>query len=67
MLGDAALTAAALAMPTLADAMTGLTKTARSHRAEAAALIDGLSDEEPSLITSGAWPRLRRATGWACT
>jgi tetratricopeptide (TPR) repeat protein len=49
MLGDAALTAAALAMPTLADAMTGLTNTARSHRAEAAVLIDGLSDEELSL------------------
>jgi ATP/maltotriose-dependent transcriptional regulator MalT len=48
MLGDPALRAAALAMPTLADAMTGLT-TARSHRAEAAALIDGLSDEELSL------------------
>jgi DNA-binding NarL/FixJ family response regulator len=49
MLGDAALTAAALAMPTLAEAMTGPTKTARSHHAEAAALIDGLSDEELSL------------------
>jgi ATP/maltotriose-dependent transcriptional regulator MalT len=49
MLGDAALTAAALAMPTLADAMTGPTETARSRGAEAAALIDGLSDEQLSL------------------
>jgi DNA-binding CsgD family transcriptional regulator len=48
MLGDPALTAAALAMAPLADAMTGLTNKARSHHAEAAALIDGLSDEELS-------------------
>ena len=43
-LGDAALLAAALAMSALADAMTGPPETARSHRAEAAALVDGLSD-----------------------
>jgi ATP/maltotriose-dependent transcriptional regulator MalT len=47
-LGDAALMAAALAMPALADAMTGPTETGRSHRAEAAALVDQLSDDELS-------------------
>ena len=45
-LGDRVLVAAALAMPALADAMTGATDTARSHRAEAAALVDELSDDE---------------------
>jgi ATP/maltotriose-dependent transcriptional regulator MalT len=55
-LGDAALIAAALAMPALADAMTGPTETARSHRAEAAALVDGLSDDELSLrLDAAAW------------
>jgi ATP/maltotriose-dependent transcriptional regulator MalT len=49
VLGDAALMAAALAMPTLANAMTGPPEAARSHRAEAAALVDGLSDDELSL------------------
>ncbi|HEU6446100.1 MAG TPA: LuxR C-terminal-related transcriptional regulator, partial [Gaiellaceae bacterium] len=49
VLGDAALMAAALAMPALAEAMTGPPETARSHRAEAAALVDGLSDDELSL------------------
>jgi ATP/maltotriose-dependent transcriptional regulator MalT len=44
--GDAGLMAAALAMPALADAMTGPIETARSRRAQAAALIDGLSDDE---------------------
>lgn len=48
VLGDAALLAAALAMPALADAMTGPPETARAHRAEAAALVDGLSDGELS-------------------
>lgn len=52
--GDAALRAAALAMPALADAMTGLTVTARSHRDEAAAVIDGLSDEELALRPDAA-------------
>jgi ATP/maltotriose-dependent transcriptional regulator MalT len=46
VLGDRALTAAAAAMPAFADAMTGPTEVARSRRAEAAALIDELSDEE---------------------
>jgi len=54
VLGDAALMATALAMPALAYAMTGPTGTARSHRAEAAALVDGLSDEELSLRPDAA-------------
>ena len=54
MLGDASLMAAARAMPALADAMTGGTETARSHRAEAAALVDGLSDDELSLRPDAA-------------
>jgi len=52
--GDAALTAVALAMPALAHAMTGHTETARSHRAEAAALVDELSDDELSLRPDAA-------------
>ena len=48
VVGDASLLAAALAMPALADAMTGPTETARSRRAEAAELIDGLADDELS-------------------
>src|SRR6266511_2402498 len=45
-LGDAPLMAAALAMPALADAMTGAGERARSDRAGAAALVDSLSDDE---------------------
>ena len=41
-------------MPALADAMTGPTETARSHRAEAAALVDELSDDELSLRPDAA-------------
>jgi len=48
VVGDQALLAAALAMPALADAMTGQTKTARSHHAEAATVVDRLSDDELS-------------------
>ena len=48
-LNDGPLLAAALAMPAFAHGMTGSTATARSCRAEAAALVDGLSDEELSL------------------
>jgi DNA-binding NarL/FixJ family response regulator/tetratricopeptide (TPR) repeat protein len=56
VVGDAALMAAALAMPALADAMTGCPEAARSHRAEAAALIDSLSDDELSpRPDSAAW------------
>jgi ATP/maltotriose-dependent transcriptional regulator MalT len=54
LVGDRALTAAALVMPALASAMTGPTETARSHRAEAAALVDELSDEELSLRPDAA-------------
>ena len=53
-LGDAALLAAALAKSALADAMTGPPETARSHRAEAAELVDGLSDVELSLRPDAA-------------
>jgi DNA-binding NarL/FixJ family response regulator len=35
-------------MPALAQAIAGSTEAARSHRAEAAALVDGLSDDELS-------------------
>ena len=54
VLGDPSLLAAALAMPALADAMTGPTDRARSHRSEAAALVDELSDEELSLRPDAA-------------
>jgi DNA-binding NarL/FixJ family response regulator len=47
-LGDAPLTAAALAMPALADAMTGAGVRGRSHCANAAAFVDILSDGELS-------------------
>jgi DNA-binding NarL/FixJ family response regulator len=56
VLGDAPLTAAALAMPVLAKAMTGAGESAGSQRAEAAALVDGLSDEELSRrLDAAAW------------
>jgi DNA-binding CsgD family transcriptional regulator len=47
-LGDAALIAAAAVMPAFADAMTCSTETARSRHAQAAALVDELSDDELS-------------------
>jgi DNA-binding NarL/FixJ family response regulator len=46
VLGNATLTAAALTMPAFAYAMAGPTDRARFHRAEAAALVDDLSDDE---------------------
>jgi ATP/maltotriose-dependent transcriptional regulator MalT len=52
--GDAALIAAAAVMLAFADAMTGPTETARSRRAEAAALVDKLLDEELSLRPDAA-------------
>jgi ATP/maltotriose-dependent transcriptional regulator MalT len=52
--GDPALLAAALAMPAFADATTGPTDRARSHGAEAAALVDQLSDDELSLRPDAA-------------
>ena len=46
----------ALAVSALAGAMTGPTRTAQSQRAEAAALVDGLSDDELSLrLDAAAW------------
>jgi len=48
-LADAGLMALATAMLALADAMTGPTDSARSHRDEAAALVDQLSDDELSI------------------
>jgi len=55
-LGDASLLAVALAMPALAEAMTGPTESARSHRADAAALVDGMTDEELSMrLDAAAW------------
>ena len=56
VVGDRSLMAAALAMPALAYAVTGPTETARSHRAEAAALVDELSDEELARrLDAAAW------------
>ena len=52
--GDAALIAAAAVMPAFACAMTGPTETARTLRAQAAALVDELSDEELSLRPDAA-------------
>ena len=55
-LGDAPLMAAALAMPALADAMAGAGERARSERAEAAALVDSLSDDELSCrLDAAVW------------
>ncbi|HEU5212758.1 MAG TPA: AAA family ATPase [Gaiellaceae bacterium] len=47
-IGDDTQTATALVMRALAGSMTGPTETARAHRAEAAAVVDELSDEELS-------------------
>jgi DNA-binding NarL/FixJ family response regulator/tetratricopeptide (TPR) repeat protein len=56
LLGDRPLTAAARAMPALAGAMTGAGARAQSHRAAAAALVDGLSDDELSRrLDAAAW------------
>jgi len=52
--GDTALMAAAAVMPAFADAMTGPTETAQSRRAQAAALVDQLSDDELSLRPDAA-------------
>ncbi len=54
VVGDAALMAAAFAMPALADAMTGASGRAQPHCADAAALVDSLSDDELSLRLDGA-------------
>ena len=52
--GDSALVAAAAVMPAFAAAMTGPTQTARSLRAQAAALVDELPDDELSLRPDAA-------------
>ena len=52
--GDRPLIAAALAMPALAYATTGPSETALSRRAEAAELVDRLSDDELSLRPDAA-------------
>jgi ATP/maltotriose-dependent transcriptional regulator MalT len=44
--GDAPLTAAALAVLTLADSMMGAAERAEANRREASALVDSLSDDE---------------------
>jgi ATP/maltotriose-dependent transcriptional regulator MalT len=55
-LGDAPLLAAALAMPALADAMTGASESAQSRRAAAAALVDDLADDKLSLrLDAAVW------------
>jgi ATP/maltotriose-dependent transcriptional regulator MalT len=54
-LEDAPLMAAAIAMPALADAMTGAGESAQSYRA-AAALVDSLSDDQLSRrIDAAVW------------
>src|SRR2546423_9272352 len=45
-LGDPPLTAAALALLTLAESMTGAGERAKADRREATALVDSLSDED---------------------
>jgi tetratricopeptide (TPR) repeat protein len=52
--GDAALIATAAVMPAFAEAMTGPAETARFRRAQAAALVDELSDDELSLRPDAA-------------
>jgi DNA-binding NarL/FixJ family response regulator/tetratricopeptide (TPR) repeat protein len=55
-LGDAALTAAALAELALASSIMGAADRAESHRSEAAALVDSLSDDELALhLEAAAW------------
>jgi ATP/maltotriose-dependent transcriptional regulator MalT len=53
-LGDSVLMAAARVMHALASAATGPTDAARAHRADAAALVDALSDEELSRRSDAA-------------
>ena len=54
ILGDAPLLGAALAMPALADAMTGDIERARIRVAEAAAAVDSFSDEQLGHCLDGA-------------
>jgi tetratricopeptide (TPR) repeat protein len=55
-LGDPPLTAAALSMLALADAMTGAAERVEADRAAAATLVDSLSDDELALrLDAAAW------------
>jgi ATP/maltotriose-dependent transcriptional regulator MalT len=55
-LGDAALTAAALAVLALADSMMGAAEQAESDLSEAAALVEALSDDELARrLDAAAW------------
>jgi DNA-binding CsgD family transcriptional regulator len=54
--GDPPLTAAAVAMLALADAMTGAAERVEADRSEAAGLVDSLSDDELALrLDAAAW------------
>jgi DNA-binding CsgD family transcriptional regulator/tetratricopeptide (TPR) repeat protein len=56
LLGDAPLTAAALAVLALADSMMGAAERAESDRSEAAALVESLSDDELARrLDAAAW------------
>jgi DNA-binding NarL/FixJ family response regulator len=56
LLADRPLTAAALAVSALADAATGAVERAHSRHADAAALVDSLSDDELSRrLDAAAW------------
>jgi DNA-binding CsgD family transcriptional regulator len=54
LLADPPLTAAAVALLALGDAMNGATEQAHADRSEAAALVESLSDEELALRLDGA-------------
>jgi DNA-binding NarL/FixJ family response regulator len=55
-LGDVPMTAAGLAELALADSLTGAAETAESNRAEAAALVDSLADDELAAhLEAAAW------------
>jgi len=56
LLGEPPLTAAAVAMLALGDAMAGATEQAQADRSDAAALVDSLSDDELALrVDAAAW------------
>jgi DNA-binding CsgD family transcriptional regulator/tetratricopeptide (TPR) repeat protein len=56
LLADPPLTAAAVALLALGDAMTGATEQAQADRAEAAVLVESLSDDELALrLDAAAW------------
>jgi DNA-binding CsgD family transcriptional regulator len=56
LLGDPPLTAAAVALLALGDAMAGATEQAQADRSEAAALVESLSDDELALrLDAAAW------------